>query len=178
MEIVAQALGVVAAGIAILSMVFKSKTNIMLFCLIYNLLTLFSYLLLGEFLGCIMVGVLTLKSLCYYFFALKKLKPNVWVLIFLEVSILTVSIVLWSSWVDVFMIANGLINTYFSWQNNVKYLKASVVLCAGLLILYDVFVGAYAYIISEVLYGATALVSLIVLLKKQNKTEECENGEG
>ena len=171
MEIVAQILGIIAIVVSGLSMAFKRKATIMLFCMIYNILTLTSYLLLGKYLGCILVGVLTLKSLVYYIFALKKLKPNVVVLILFEVSILAISIIFWESWVDLFMIANSLINTYFSWQDNVIYLKASVVLCACLLILYDVFVGAYAYIVSEVLYGGTALVSLILMLK-QNKEEK------
>lgn len=141
----------------------------MLFCMIYNILTLISYLLLGKYLGCILVGVLTLKSLVYYLFALKKLKPNIFVLIIFEISILVISIIFWNSWVDIFMIMNSLINTYFSWQDNVKHLKMSVVVCACLLILYDVFVGAYAYIVSEVLYGGTALVSLILMIKQSKK---------
>lgn len=175
MEIVAQILGIIAIVVSGLSMAFKSKQTIMLLCMIYNILTLITYLLLGKYLGCILVGVLTLKSLVYYLFALKKLKPNIFVLILFEVSILVISIVFWDSWIDLFIISNSLINTYFSWQDNVIHLKASVVLCACLLILYDVFVGAYAYIISEVLYGGTALISLILMLK-QNKKEKKEYG--
>lgn len=176
MEIIAQILGIIAIVVSGLSMVFKRKSTIMLFCMIYNILTLTSYLLLGKYLGCILVGVLTLKSFIYYLFAVKKLKPNIYVLILFEVSILVISIVFWNSWVDLLMIANSLINTYFSWQDNVIYLKTSVVVCAVLLILYDVFVGAYAYIVSEVLYGGTALVTLIMMLN-QNKKENKEYGE-
>ena len=168
MEIVAQILGIVAIVVSVLSMVFKKKATIMLFCMIYNILTLITYLLLGKYLGCILVGVLTLKSLVYYLFALKKLKPNIFVLIFFEVAIVVISIIFWDSWVDVFMIANSVINTYFSWQDNVVYLKISVVVCACLLVLYDIFVGAYSYIVSEVLYGGTALVSLIIKLKQNS----------
>ena len=177
MEIIVQILGIVAIGVSVLSMVFKKKATIMLFCMVYNILTLVSYLLLSKYLGCILVGVLTLKSLVYYIFALKKIKPNLFVLIAFEVSILTISIIFWNSWVDLFMIANSLINTYFSWQDNVVYLKASVVVCACLLVLYDIFVGAYTYIISEVLYGGTALISLILMLKKNKKLEEKESGQ-
>lgn len=140
----------------------------MLFCMIYNILTLISYLLLGKYLGCILVGTLTLKSFVYYIFALKKLKPNIFVLLFFEISILVISIVFWNSLVDLLMIANSLINTYFSWQDNVILLKSSVIVCACLLVLYDIFVGAYAYIISEVLYGGTALISLIAMLRKKH----------
>ena len=98
------------------------------------------------------------------------------VLITLEIAILVISIVFWNSWVDLFIITNSVINTYFSWQDNVIQLKASVVLCAVLLILYDIFVGAYAYIVSEVLYGGTALISLIIMLREIKK-EKKENGE-
>lgn len=177
MLLISNILGIVAIVISGLSMVFKKKATIMLFSMIYNILTLTSYLLLGKYLGSILVGVLTLKSLVYYLFALKKLKPNTFVLILFEVSILCLSIVLWDTWVDIFMLTNSIINTYFTWQDNVIYLKISVVVCACLLILYDVLVGAYVYVLSEVIYGGTALVSLIIMIKQRKKTEEIENAE-
>ncbi len=176
METWAQILGIIAIVISSISIAFKSKTKIMLFCTIYNILTLTTYLLLGKYLGCILVGVLTLKSFTYFIFSLKNLKPNIFVLLFFEISLLVISIVFWSSWVDIFMIANSVINTYFSWQENVILIKISAVVCSILLILYDIFVGAYAYIISEVLYGAVALITLI-MLSKQNKKENLNHGK-
>ena len=175
MEIVVQIIGIVAIVISVLSMAFKKKSTIMLFSMIYNILTLVSYLLLGKYLGCILVGVLTLKSFTYYLFSLKNLKPNIFVLIFFEVAIVVISIVFWNNWVDIFMIVNSVINTYFSWQDNVVYLKLSVIVCAILLVVYDILVGAYSYIISEVLYGGMALCSLVIMYIKNKKVKVEEN---
>ena len=175
MENIAHVLGIIAIVVSVLSMVFKNKSTIMLYFVIYNILVLTSYLLLGKFLGCILVGVLTLKSITYYVFSIKKIKPNIFALIFFEIAIVTISIILWSFWVDVFIILNSIIATYFSWQDNVKLLKVSAIFCAVLLILYDIFVGAYAFIISEVLYGMAALFSLIYMLKQNGNINKNEN---
>lgn len=175
MELTAQILGIIAIIISVLSMLFKAKTHIILFSVIYNVLTLISYLLLEKYLGCILVVILTLKSLVYYIYSLKRLKPNLYVLIAFEVIILVASIFLWQSWVDIFILVNSLINTYTSWQDNVKLLKIGVVICSIFLILYDVFIGAYVYVVSEVLYGGTALFSLC-FSKRKNK-DECEKEE-
>ena len=128
---------------------------------------------IGKYLGCILVGVLTLKGLIYFIFAQKKLKPNIYVFITFEVAILVTSIFLWQSWADIFILLNSLINTFTTWQDNVKVLKIGAVICSVFLVLYDVFVGAYVYVISEVLYGGAALVS--ILWNKKGKIQEDTN---
>lgn len=175
MEITAQIIGIVAIIVSILSMTFKSKKMIMLLCTIYNIMTLTSYLFLGKYLGSILVGILTLKSFIYYIYALKKAKPNLVVLIILEIAILTMSIVLWQFWFDIFILLSSLINTYFSWQDNVKILKISVVITSVLLVLYDIFAGAYVYVISEILYGGTALISLLFVKRGTKDNEQNVN---
>lgn len=172
MEIVAQILGIIAIIVSVLSMVFNKKTLILLLSFVYNILTLLSYLLLGKYLGCILVGVLTLKSLIYFIFAKKNKKPNILILIIFEISILTLSIVLWQDWFDIFILVNSLINTYFTWQDNVVSLKIAVVVCSILLILYDIFAGAYVYVISEFLYGLTSLITLLIMIKNGELKDE------
>ena len=180
MELASQIIGIVAIVISVMSMLFKSKTNILLFTIIYNILTLTSYLLLGKYLGSILVGILTLKSIIYYLFALKKAKPNIYVLIVLEIAILTTSIFLWQSWPDIFILISSLINTYTTWQDNVKIIKISAIISAVLLILYDAFIGAYVYIISETLYGGAAIFSIVMMFVKNKKAisnNEANNNE-
>lgn len=173
MEVLAQVLGGIGIAISVMSMLLKNKSTILLMCMIYNLLTLSSYLLLGKYLGCILVGVLVLKSLVYYIFSVRNLKPNIIILIIFEVSVLGLCIFLWESWTDIFILCSSLINIYCTWQDNVKFLKACVVICSVLLVLYDIFAHAYMYIISELLYGGTALISL--LAKKKDDNEMTEN---
>ena len=178
MELMAEILGIIAIGVSVASMLLKKKSGIMLLCSIYNLLTLTSYLLLGKYLGCIIVGILTLKSLTYYFFSLKKLKPNIVVLIIFEISILLTSIILWSSWTDILILCSSIISTYSTWQDNVKFLKICVIICTAFLVAYDIFVEAYVYVISELLYGGAALLSLIYYKKGMKNEQESINTEG
>ena len=174
MEIFAQILGIVALVIAVCSMLLKEKPQIMLFITIYNILTLVSYLLLGQYLGCILVGIATLRSFTFFIFSLKKLRPNIVVYILFNILAITASIVFWVSWYDIFMLINLIINTYATWQTNVKIIKITAVVCTVFYVLYDIFVGAYVYIISELAFGVVALYSLIKNRDKQAKGVENE----
>ena len=169
LNIISQILGFIAIVVVIISMLFREKSKILLFSTIYNVLTLTSYILLGRYLGCILVGIATLKTLVYYIFSIKKMSRNIIVLIVFEVSIITVSIIFWQSWFDIFLLINLVINTYTTWQDNVKIIKIFSVVCCVFLSLYDFFSGAYMYIISELLFGGTALISLIKTTKQEKE---------
>lgn len=172
MELASQIVGIVAIVISVISMLFENKKDILLFTIIYNILLLTSYFLLGKYLGSILVGILTTKSLIYYLFAKKNLNPNIWVLIILEIAILVASILLWQDWVDIFILINSLMSTYTTWQDNVNLLKIGAITTAVLLILYDVFIGAYIYVISEALYGGAAIFSMIMQKNKRKKDKQ------
>ena len=179
MEIVAQILGIVALVIAVSSMVFKSKPVIMLCLTIYNVLTLVSYLLLGQYLGCILVGVATLRSFTYFIFALKNIKQNIFVYITFNVLAITFSILFWNAWFDVFMLINLIITTYTTWQSDVRIIKWGTLICTVFFVLYDIFAGAYVYIISELAFGVTAGYSLLFGHRNKNidKIENKIEGE-
>lgn len=178
LNIISQILGVIAIIVVIISMIFKEKSKILFFSTIYNFLTLTSYILLGRYLGSILVLIATLKTLLYYIFSIKKIPKKNYILIIFEVSIITTSIILWQSWFDIFLLINLVINTYTTWQDDVKIIKIFSVVCCVFLSLYDFFSGAYMYIISELLFGGTALVSLIKTIKQEKEhlnKEETEN---
>lgn len=173
MQITAQILGIIALVVAILSMLFKTKTKILLFCNLYNILNLISLLLLGQYLGCILVGIAIIKGVVFYFFARKNLKPSIYVLIIFEIIVIAVSIILWKSWYEIFMVINLIINMYATWQDNVIVLKIGVIICSILLILYDSFAGAYTYIIDDTFFCLSALYSILIYRKNKN-TQQVE----
>lgn len=171
MQIVVDILGIISLIITSLSMFFKKKAYIMLFAFFYNILILVSYLLLGRYLGCILVGVAILRALTFFLFALKNIKPNIYVYIVFNILAISLSIIFWNVWYDIFMLIALIISTYANWQENVKVLKIGALICMVFYILYNVFAGAYSYIASEVIYGLSALISLILTYKEEKKTK-------
>lgn len=161
MEILVQILGILALGVAICSMLLKEKPQIMLFITIYNILTLISYLLLGQYLGCILISIAAVRSFTFFLFSIKNSRPNILAFILFNILGITFSIIFWASWYDIFMFINLIANTYATWQTNVKIIKITTVVCTVFYVLYDIFVGAYSYIISELAFGVVALYSLI-----------------
>lgn len=171
MYLITQILGIVAFIIAVFSMLFQNKAKILFFIAIYNIIILTSYLLLGQYLGCILIGIETVRSIVYFVFTLKNIKPNLYIYILFNILIVFSSIIFWVSWVDVFMLISLLINTYTTWQTNVKIIKIGTIVSTVFYILYNIFVGAYFNIISEVAFGLTSFYSLLILLKKEKNTD-------
>jgi len=170
-ELIARILGIIAIVVSILSMVFKKKTTIMLCLTIYNLLTLTSYLLIGQYLGCVLVGIATIRAFLYFILSYKNIKPNLAIYIIFNVLVIVSSILLWGAWFDVFMLLKLLINCYTTWQTNVKVIKLGTIIYTPLSILYNIFAGAYVYIISSTAFGVVALVSLLLMIKEEKKTK-------
>lgn len=162
-------LGIIAFCVAVFSMLFKEKSKIILCLTIYNILMLITYLLLGRYLGCVLIGIETIRSITYFIYSLKKLKPNIFVYIFFNIVGIGASVLFWASWVDIFVLINLIINTYSTWQTNVTIIKLGIIICTIFYITYDLIVGAYIYIISELAFGVSAVFSLI-----KNKKIESE----
>ena len=161
MEILAHILGVVGVVVSAISMIMKTKTKVVLLLAVYNLLTLISYLLLGHFLSCILVVIAIFRSLTFLLYEVKKIKNNWLVLLSFNIVIICISIVLWDKWYDIFLLICTLIFTFTTWQKNVKLIKWGTIICTPLFVTFDILAGAYVYIISELAFGISAIVSLI-----------------
>ena len=161
MEILAHILGVIGVVVSAISMLMKSKIKVVFFLALYNFLILISYLLLGHFLSCVLVAIAIFRSIVYLIFDIKKVKNNIFVLMDFNIIMICVSIVLWDKWYDVLMLVSTLIYTYTTWQKNAKVIKWGTIICMPLFILFDILAGAYVYIIGELAFGISAILSLI-----------------
>lgn len=180
MEILAQILGYVGLLVAVVSMLFRNKVYILLAMTLYNFLTIITYLILGQYLACILVGIAIVRSIVFVIFELKNLKPNLVIYILFNVLFITASVFFWNDWYDIFMLVNLIVYTYITWQPNVNLIKIGVAFCSILYILYDIFAGAYSYIFGEVAFGATALYSIIkerINIKKNLQNSEIKENQ-
>ena len=120
-----------------------------------------TYILLGRYLGCLLVGGATLRTFIYFLYAKFNKKPHIILVIFFEIYFVVISLFLWKDYSDLFMLANLCLLTYTTWQNNMTTFRVGYIFSCIFLITYDIFVGAYVSIISEVIMLVSSVYTLI-----------------
>lgn len=160
MDTVIVVLGLVAIAATIFGIMFKDKKTVMLFFSVYFVLMLLTYALKNEYASAGLVFVGLARTLTYYAFSKKKLKPNVFVVAFFEVLFIAVSIAMWSGWATMIVLINFMIVTYTAWQDNMTIFRVSCAIIAPFMIFYNAYIGATFFVASEVVYFAATLFSI------------------
>jgi len=171
MDIAITVLGLVAIAATIFGILFQSKQTVMLFFSIYFILMLLTYALKNEYAcaGLVVVGLA--RTLTYYAYAKKKLKPNVLVVVLFEALFIAVSLAMWDGWATMIVLVNFMIVTYTAWQDNMTIFRISCAVIAPFMIFYNAYIGATFFIVSEAFYFAATLLSIFKhdLLSKRSQ---------
>jgi hypothetical protein len=174
MDIIINAIGLVALVATVLGILFKGKEKVMLFFSIYFILMLSTYFLRKAYGSSLLVLVGLARSLTYYFYSKKQLKPNVYIMLLFEIIFIISVITTWSDISNLIVLLNFMVITYTAWQDNMTLFRISCAVISPFMIFYNYYVGAYMLIISESLYFLAVLVSIykndIVYYKKQKAT--------
>lgn len=160
-----QILGLVTVLLTIFSFFQKEKWKMMLLLSVTNAVMVTTYILCGQLLGGILVIGALIRTLVYFFYSKYNKQPEPIVMVLFEIYCMVISILLFSSPVDLLMIMNILVVTYTTWQNNMRVLRLGYVFSSAMLITYDIMIGAYVTAISEVIMLISVIVSLIKYAK-------------
>lgn len=161
MKIACDIIAYVALVFTVLGLLSKNKDKCMLFISIYNLLILTTYLLMGLLSGSIMVLIASARSITFFIYSKKNLKPNIWVFMLFEVVAIVALALSWESMLSIILLVNLVLTTYTNWQNNMTVLRLGMFISGVLLIIYDICVGAYTLLFSEGVFLASAIVSIV-----------------
>ena len=160
---IADILTVVIAGLQ------KHKPLAQLFYLINNIVLTIMFFIFGRYSTALICIVAMIRSLVFYVFSIKKIKPNIFVLILFEVAYITITIVTWHDALDLLPLCGTLVSTYTSWQDRVSIMRIGYIINPIFYIIYKLIIGAYISLITEALLLIANLFSLIYydMLKKE-----------
>ncbi len=161
MFLAAQLVSIVSIITTTIGLFVKDKFKIMIWLTLTNISMLVTYLLLGRYLGCLLVGGATLRTFVYFLYAKFNKKPQLIFVIFFEIYFVIVSLFLWKDYCDLFMLANLCLLTYTTWQDNMSIFRIGYIVSGIFLVTYDIFVGAYVGCVSEVIILASSVGALI-----------------
>ena len=164
----AQIVSIITILSTVLGLFQKEKFKTMLHFTISNISMIVTYALLERYLSIILVAIATIRTIVYYIYAYKNLKPNTLVVVSFEIVFVLVCMFLWTDYVDLLMLINLCMLAYTTWQDNMKILRIGYLISAILLIAYNLLVGAYVSSISEIIL---LVFSILVIIKYDIKNK-------
>lgn len=156
-----QGLGLLTTICTIISFSQKEKWKMTIWMSATNSLLIATYALCGSLLGSLLCAGAFVRTLVYFYHNKANKKTDPIVLVLFEIYYLVISILIWKSPIDLFMIINLVVVTYTSWQDNVRVLRFGYAVSSILLVCYDVMLGAYMTTLSEIAMFASIVISLL-----------------
>lgn len=126
-----QILGLVSTFCACVSFFQREKWKMMLWLSATNAILVTTYILCGRLLGVLLCVGALIRTIVYFFFNKANKKPNIVVLLVFETYYVVMSIIMWSSAIDLFMLFNLIFITYNTWQGNGNLLRWRYVISAN-----------------------------------------------
>ena len=168
--VIAQLIAVVICVVACSSYFAKKKSLYLFLQLIVNILYGAQYLLLGQLAGTVNNGISSVKYV-YFIGKEKARKENTKteLLVFLALSVV-LGIFAIDSWFSVIPIVTSLIYTYAIWQKSEITLRAIVIFCNVLWVIFNLCAGAYVsavYSFAEMAFAAGTMIKLIKMRRGQ-----------
>ena len=159
---VAQFLALVICIISSVSYLSKRKETYLAEQFFVNVLYCAQYLILGAISGAIGNVISLVKYVVFYYNAKKGKKNPKWqAILFCAISIVLGCLAL-DGWHTLIPIVTAVVFTFAVWQDNPIVLRAIVIFCSILWIIFNVVVGAY---VSAVYSGVELIFALVTMVK-------------
>lgn len=153
--------GIIAFIFFVFSLIQKNKKRILVLQIIANILYAVQYSLLLVFTPAIMNIINITRSYWYYKDELNHKKTPLWVLIMFIVIIFVVTIFIYDGYLSLVPPIITSIYAIATYQNNLKILRLTFMICACIWIIFNYSVGAYSGIIGnvfEIVFGTIGLI--------------------
>ena len=167
--IISQILVGISLLIVILSILSKSKENILFYRIPNILLYALSFALQGLWVAFGNLKFGFVRYMVYYVFKIKGKKPNISVLITFLTGLIIINIITWSGPLGLLPMISGLLLVWAFWQDKETFTRISLLIATSLWIIYNTIVSNYMGIITEgfiQIFQITAFVRYDILKKE------------
>ena len=174
LEMVGQALGVVAIGLGFASYQARTQKKLLLLQTVTAFVFCVHYLLIGATAGMALNVVNVIRNGVYFERNRRgirdKLIPSVFAIVITVIGI-------WSAeaWYSVFALLAALIHTYCIALSDPQKVRASILVTSPMMLIYDVFAGSFGGIVYESVAVASSAIGLYRNRKKETKDTKGED---
>lgn len=171
----AQAISILTAAVAVISMQFKSMKWILVGQIAANLLTASTYFLLDGTSGAGLCIIAIVQSVIMFIYNVKKVKPHFAVMILFIALYVGCSVISFSSFIDIFSMLAAVCFVISISQEKSSTSRLFYVFNPLLWMVYDFYVKAYGNLIMHaVIFVSTAAAIIRVDIFGKRKTKENE----
>lgn len=112
----------------------------------------------------------TIRSIVFYCYDKKKLKPSLLILLLFETVSIISGILSWQNIWSIIPIIVTIVFTYGLWQDNIKITRITCAFAGYFGTFYNILVGAYIGALPDLVLGVSSTLSLIrnKILNKKN----------
>lgn len=171
MATVSYILSFIATVLGLIEPFGKNMKTILAFNFTGNLLVGLSYFLVDERSGAFICFVACVQVIINYIFDMKNKKIPIWLIVCYVLAFLSVNLLTFASWYDVFALAASVLFVISVAQSDAKYYRLLYFLNSAVWILYDFLSGAYGNLFTHIVLFIATLIS-IVIRDKGKKTSE------
>ncbi len=167
--IIAQAFGIVACILSVISMLSKSITGALIFQMLANIAIAINFGLVDGISGAVVCIIGTVQTLVMFLMRRKEIEPQGWLLGIFLIAYIMASVVMYSKWFDVL---SGIAAVTFAIavvQKNTAMYRSIMLINSCLWIVFDFCAGAYTAIITHGIILASIVVGMIGLDAKKEK---------
>lgn len=158
--VIAQIIGAICLVLIFLNIQQKSKSKVLTFQIVINLLYTVQFFLLDAKTGAVISIINAIRCIVFYIFKKKNIKPSFIVLsLFMSVAVIS-GIVTWQNIYSSIVIISTLIYTYGLWQDNIKVIRICAAVMAIGWVVYSLLVGAYSGAITETVEFISAIIAI------------------
>lgn len=171
--LIAQLVGFVPLIISFFTFLLSKRGSIIVSKLISDLLWAFHFLLLGEFVGCIINFVNAIRDFVF-FHKDKKWASHISVPIIFGVLTVGAAFVRWQGWYSILPMLGSLLALIGFWCSNPRHIKKFNLPATALWLIYGIIVGS----ISTVLCNLFSIISIIIsetrdfIQKRKNQVQQ------
>ena len=169
MEILSYPVSLVVTVLGLIEPFCKKMKTILIFNLAGNVLAGLSYLLTKSYSGCGICMVAALGLVVNYQFTAKDRPIPKWVVALHAAAFVGVNLFTFAAWFDAFALAASLLFVLSVAQSAPKYYRLLYISNSLCWVVYDLFAGAYANLITHVILSVAIFGAILVRDRKEKK---------
>lgn len=166
-ELIAQIIVFIAYIICGMAFLQKKQYKILIFVSLFNFLMLVQYYLLNATMGIIANIINIIRNLVFIYNIKHNKQNSIYILAFFCIATISLTIVFYNSYLDIFPCFIALIGTFSYWINNTKVLRLCNILCSVCYIIYAIPLRSYITIIAEFYLIITSIIGYVKHEKKK-----------
>jgi len=164
MRIAGHIIGAVAVSLFFISYQVSDKKKLLIIQSVATGANCLQFLLLGAYSGFALNIVCIIRNMLFYYRD-KKFLSGIWLPYTMSIVMAVVSAFSWDGYHSLFIIGGLMINTVCMGLCDAQNLRKSTLITCPMVIIYNVFEGAYSGIVSESISICSAIIGIVRYMK-------------